>query len=406
MHAGQPEEATDTPQHLPGLPGSRPAVCAVVVNYRSAAETLRCVESLRRSHYDRLGIVVVDNASPDGSAALLRAKLAGSRTSEVGTRKSENSAWRAGSVRTCKSITSRGFASLQPRPPGAAHRIRQTIPLQVLSSRFGPKPELGPTEQPVVQALERAEPWVEVIGGAQNLGFGAGANAGIRRALEAGAELVWLLTPDVLVEPQTLPCLVRVMQQDAQLGVCGPVIRAGRRSITGCRLWPWMGFYARLRTAGPEMGTRSAPLLPTDYVDGGCMLVRSELLREIGLLREDFFLYYEDAEFCLRARRAGWRLAVVGSARTHTRPLNVDRNDRTYYLVRNSLWLARLEKRFLLRTLARHVLQAVWHAWRHTWCVSRPAGDQNRSRPGPNHQQAVCVLRATWQGLRAGLSRR
>ncbi len=386
MRAGQPEKSDSARQHRASVGPSEALVYAVVVNYCSAAQTLRCVESLRRSDYDRLRIVVVDNASPDGSETLLRTRLAGGPKSEVGSRKSE---------------LGNRKSKLESRLAGAGAK-RSPGPPEPGSC----KAESGVLPRPAIHALERAERLVEVIGCAQNLGFAGGANAGIHRALKAGAELVCLLSPDVLVDPQTLPCLVRAMAQDAQLGICGPVLRMGEQYISGCHMWPRLGYYARLRPAPAETAARLAPLLPTDYVDGGCMLVRSRLFGEIGLLREDFFLYYEDAEFCLRARRAGWRLAVVGGARAHTRPPYVDRNNRIYYLVRNSLWFARLEKRFLLRTLVRHMVQAAWYAWRHTWCVSHPAGDDVRSRPGPNHQQAARVLRATWQGLRAGVSRR
>jgi len=329
----------------------------VVVNYRDAAQTLHCVERLRRSRYDRLHIIVVDNASGDGSEPRLPACLEHPRLSPA----------RSG------------------RPP-----------LSTLADR---SPRFAHTNQ---SALPRAE----VIACAQNLGFAAGANAGIRRALAAGAEMVWLLTPDVQVEPQTLPRLVEEMQRHAQLGICGPVIRAGARSIVGCRMWPRLGYYTRLRTARPDKATRMGGLLPTDYVDGGCLLVRSRLLSEIGLLREDFFLYYEDAELCLRARRAGWGLAIVGTAWAHTRPLCEDRNQRTFFLVRNSLWLARLERRFVLRTAARHLLQAAWHAWRHIWTLHRPSSRNGLSSPESGHARAAGLLRAAWQGVRKGLARR
>lgn len=400
MPVGQPEATAQSAPQRASLPDPLPMVCAVVVNYCCARETLRCVEGLCGSLYERLAIVVVDNASPDGSAAVLRARFAGSRRRAVGSGQ-----WAVGSeqlkIRSGKlEVGSRKSKGGSGNPEDdLARAARANYP-------FGPRPEVAPAGQLVVQACAQAETLIELLSCAENRGFAAGANAGIRWAIETGAEFVWLLTPDVIVEPQTLPSLVRAMAQDARLGICGPVICAGGQFITGCRMWPWLGYYARLRTGKPASAGCSAPLLPTDYVDGGCMLVRKDLLSQVGLLCEGFFLYYEDVEFSLRARRAGWRVAVVSSARAQTRPPRVERNGRAYFLVRNSLWLARREGRFLLPTIARHVVQCAWHACRHIWCATRSPSVSGRSTARPNHQQAARTLRATWQGLRAGLRRR
>jgi len=322
----------------------QPLVCAVVVNYRQAALTLRCVERLRRSRYERLHIVVVDNGSADGSATRLRTEL-------------------------------------PALPP--AHSPN--------ANAAGQHPGCNPAVS------------IELVEQAHNLGFAAGANAGIRRALGLGAAMVWLLTPDVLVEPHTLPQMVRAMGGDPQLGICGPVICAGSRAIIGCRLWPRLGYYARLQTVCSRDLSGLPARLPTDYVDGGCMLLRARMLREIGTLSEDFFLYYEDAELGLRARRAGWKLALMGTARAYTRPLEEPRNDRTFYMARSSLRLARREKRYLLRTAVRHLLQAAWQAWRHLNPLDRGTKARQHGISPPDHVRAAEVLRATWRGLRSAL---
>jgi GT2 family glycosyltransferase len=82
------------------------------------------------------------------------------------------------------------------------------------------------------------------------------------------------------------------------------------------------------------------------------------MIEEIGLFRDDFFLYYDETEYCLRARSLGWKVLISLMSHVYTRPISEERNDRQFYMVRNTILLARLQKRYLLRTLLRHIVAA------------------------------------------------
>lgn len=157
-----------------------------------------------------------------------------------------------------------------------------------------------------VACVRARHPEVEVIVNAANLGFAAGNNVGIRRALAQGADYVWLLNNDTVVSSEALGALVEEAQQGARVGVVGSVLYEYDRPLAvqawgGGTLRPWLGITTQ----------HTAPQARVDHIVGASMLLRAEMLREVGLLDEDFFFFMEDTELSLRARRAGWHLRVA-----------------------------------------------------------------------------------------------
>lgn len=236
-----------------------------------------------------------------------------------------------------------------------------------------------------VAELTEALPAVELLCNRRNLGYGDGNNLGIRHALAAGAELIWVLTPDVRVEPDSLTRLVKLMQQDRRIGVCGPIVHLGNRCIVGSRLVERLGYLPRHEYRHESQSAGLPQAAATDYVDGCAIMLRRAAVEQVGLLRDDFFLYFDEAEYCLRARRRGWKVVLCGRAHVHTRAMEEDRNDRAFYMIRNSLMLARAEGRHVLTTLLRHVVSALLHV----------CGLSRRNTP---HFAAV-----TWRGVKSGL---
>lgn len=265
-----------------------PWIVAVVLNYCTAAQTLRCVKAIEDSD-ERAECIIVDNASPDASFQRFKAEL----------------------------------------------------------------------------------PQHTVIQAPRNGGYGAGNNVGIQLALERGADFVWIVTPDVVVTPESLSALIRVMEHDERVGIVGPVFQAGNRTIIGSSVFPQAGFEVRHEFCN----ARDLATLPeqraTDFVDGGAILLRRAMIEQIGLLREDFFLYYDETEYCLRARDAGWSVMIAGQALVHTRPIDDDRHDRNLYLCRNSILLARVRQEYVWRTTWRQtrlwLLSLVSRPWRFRW---------------------------------------
>ena len=152
---------------------------------------------------------------------------------------------------------------------------------------------------------------VRVIEAETNRGFASGVNLGIRAALERGAEAVFLLNNDAVVEPDTLAELRAAAQERPEFGILAPVVYyADARD----QVWSagWRRRPARLLTPLSTLsGRRSAE---ADSVAGCAMLIRRSALDRIGLFDERFFLYYEDVDLCRRAWAAGIRVGVVSAA--------------------------------------------------------------------------------------------
>jgi GT2 family glycosyltransferase len=188
----------------------------------------------------------------------------------------------------------------------------------------------------------------EVVASGDNLGYAGGNNIGIARVLDRGAGSVLMLNPDTRIEPDTLTRLRRVLDKRPRCGVVGPrLVLPGRPT----RIWFEGGKvdrgtaatrhrrHGRLEKEVPPRGPRR-----TDYVSGAALLARADTIRDVGLLPERYFMYYEETEWCLRAADAGWTSVVQPRARmTHLKRsgIRVPGPYAVYYLTRNRFFFAR-----------------------------------------------------------------
>lgn len=203
-----------------------PRVAIVVVNWNGWPETSRCLDALRRLDYPCWEVVVIDNASTDGS----------------------------------------------------------------------------------VRRLAELHPEAEILASAENLGFAAGSNAGIERALAGGSDYVWLLNNDALPDAGALRALVSKAEEDPQIAAVGSVVYEG----TGARtVQAWGGGWADPRTGRSAHFRKPVATDRLDYITGASLLLRRQAIERSGSLDERFFLYFEDTELGFRYRRDGWRLAVA-----------------------------------------------------------------------------------------------
>jgi GT2 family glycosyltransferase len=141
-----------------------------------------------------------------------------------------------------------------------------------------------------------------------NVGFARGSNVGVRIALDAGCEFVWLLNNDVECPPDTLQKLVRTAKQRPDAGMVGTVLFYHHDPS---RVQAWSGGRINRWT-----GTSSHYLSPTpqgrdSYVTFASALIRAAVLQQIGLLYEGAFMYYEDSDFGVRMQATPWRIAVA-----------------------------------------------------------------------------------------------
>lgn len=148
----------------------------------------------------------------------------------------------------------------------------------------------------------------------KNLGFTGGMNAGIREAVSRGFDHVLLLNNDLRPEPGMIAEMERVMTADPEIGVVGAVIHRGAvdgpvdHAAETLDRWT-LGLGRR------EVSLDGADPVAADWVSGAAFMIRCRVVEELGYLEDDFFIYWEEVDFCCRARAAGWRVVVAPGAR-------------------------------------------------------------------------------------------
>lgn len=163
-----------------------------------------------------------------------------------------------------------------------------------------------------VQIAERF-PEVKVLANHENSGFARGMNLGIRFALDRQAETILLLNNDTIAAPAMLELLLKHASSDH--GIVAPAIFYADAPDT---IWSTGGGIQPLllEMTGDHGRNQQLPMQPVerDFLSGCAMLVRRAVFERVGIFDERFFMYYEDLDFCLRVRQAGYKLLLVPSA--------------------------------------------------------------------------------------------
>ena len=182
----------------------------------------------------------------------------------------------------------------------------------------------------------------DVIENETNLGFAAGANLGIRHALNNGAEYVLLLNNDTTVEPTFLTALVQAAESRGDgAAFCPKTYFYAQPDMiysTGGTVSIWTAT-ARQIGRGQRDSGQFDRVATRDYADGVCMLIPRRALETIGLLDEDYFAYWEETDWCSRARSKGLRCYYIPDARIWHKAARVQSPTNQYYFLyrRNAL---------------------------------------------------------------------
>ena len=225
------------------MPDALPKVYVVILNFRAREDTVGCLLSLQGLTYRHFEVIVVDNASGDGSLEFVE----------------------------------------------QAVRDRVTYPVHFIQSP-------------------------------RNDGFAAGNNIGLRFALTRNdARYFWLLNNDTEVAPKALGALVDAAEGDRAAG--RKVGQYGAKLLyydqrdtiqaVGGRYNPWFGVTREIGNEEKDAGQYDVSVPDADIVIGASIFVSDRFLRETGLLREDYFLYYEEHDWAVRGRLKGWQLRVI-----------------------------------------------------------------------------------------------
>ena len=290
-------------------PTSSPRVYVVVLNWNGWKHTVQCLESLLRSAYANMCVVVCDNGSTDGSLDQLIA-------------------WASGRL----------IPEPLPKPhlqslvsPLLAKPIEYTRLNRAQAEAGGG--DVAPTKLVFVQT-------------GANLGFAGGCNVGARYAVARGdADFVWFLNNDTLVKPDALSQLVVHATADPNIGLCGSTLLAFDhparvQALGGAIYQPWSG-----RTWHIGVGTsldthRINPAeveRQMDYVVGASMMASRRFLDEVGLMTEDYFLYFEELDWVLRGRKR-FRLGYAPKSIVyHIEGASSGFSNNYFYLYRNAV---------------------------------------------------------------------
>jgi GT2 family glycosyltransferase len=203
---------------------------------------------------------------------------------------------------------------------------------------------------------------VDIVTSPRNLGYGAGANLGIRKAFGSDASYVWVLNNDTVIPSDAVRRLVGTMEANPVLGAISPQIAAPIGPEAPSGVWFAGGSVDLARGLTQHSSRALQPLLSaasTGYVTGCAMFLRCSALREVGLFWEPLFLFWEDTDLSLRLERAGWQLGVAPQAWIrHEIHGSVASPTVSYYYIRNAIVVA---GRLGSRSVAAHAA-AVWSA--------------------------------------------
>ena len=196
------------------------------------------------------------------------------------------------------------------------------------------------------ETIKNSYPEVIVAENKENLGYAEGNNVGIKYALKHGADYVFILNNDTIADTEALYFLIDEAEKNRNIGIVGPKIyyyeESSRIQSTGGAL---NGNFNPLHRGFKETDKgQFEDVKEVDFVSGSAMLIKREVFEKIGFFDPDFFMYWEETDFCYRARKQGFRVIVVPQAKiwhkggTGVMPLI------TYYMVRNKLLFLKKNK--------------------------------------------------------------
>jgi len=155
---------------------------------------------------------------------------------------------------------------------------------------------------------------ISIIQNRENTGFARGVNSGIKEALSLSPDYILLLNNDTWVKNDILKPLLNFAEINTDAGIIAPVIAFQKSSellfdFGGKVNWTFGRTTHTNKTKITSLKTRRV-----EYASGCCMLLKKQVINKVGMFDERFFLYYEDVDYCLRAKKLGFYTFVVPSS--------------------------------------------------------------------------------------------
>jgi hypothetical protein len=222
----------------------------------------------------------------------------------------------------------------------------------------------GSSDDSVQKIHDRFE-HILLIENNNNLGYAEGNNVGIRHALKNGAEYVWVLNNDTVVDPHALTAMMDLAEKNQEIGILGSKIYYFDQPKT---LWFAGATIDWKRAFSPHIGRLEIDTgqyeidKEVDRVTGCSMLIRKRVLEDVGLFDENYFLYAEEVDLCVRARNKGYRnYYVPKSVVYHKISISTGEDSAPvygYYNTRNFLYLIKKNAPFPKREY--YLFRTVW----------------------------------------------
>lgn len=196
------------------------------------------------------------------------------------------------------------------------------------------------TEKEIIEKIRSRFPSLEIIENESNQGYAGGNNVGLRKAIEMGADYIFLLNNDVMLENGVIEKLASAMERAPKCAACQPLVAYFHDND---RIWSagtemYFG-YPRLFQKGKKLQRNGIKKPPFGLV--GCALfLRASALEKIGLFDESLFLMQEETDWCIRAVKMSYHLLVVSDAVVYhkvSETLGLFSKTYLYYVGRN--WL-------------------------------------------------------------------
>lgn len=264
-----------------------PRVSIIILNWNGWKDTLECLTSLYHIDYDNYEVIVVDNHSHDESVEMIEKYVKG----EV--KKHSNPLDYLNSNKSGNSHLKKTF-------------VNKPLKLFHFSGEDLPKEKIDMEDQPTSLFL---------IENNKNYGFAGGNNVGMEFALKSlEPDYVLLLNNDTVVDKNFLSSLIKIGEKQENIGILGPKIFPLTNSEVN-RDAAIIGSEIMFFLCGLTRGVKDeGEIEDVDLVSGSCMLIKRTLLDKIGLLDSTYFFGWEDADFCIKAKKSGYRVVGVPTA--------------------------------------------------------------------------------------------
>lgn len=276
-----------------------PHITIIILNWNNWKDTVECLESVYKINYSNYDVIVVDNGSEDESIEKIKEYSQGNLKIES------------------------KFSTYNPesKPIDLIEYSKEDFSLNENSQKL------------------------ILIENDDNYGFAGGNNIGMQFVLDKlETEYILLLNNDTVVDKDFLTHLVNAASKDPEIGFVGPTVlyydykgSTNTINFAGGKYNPWTGHVSHLELKKEYTSNLKSKYV--DYLEASCVLIKTEMIKKIGMLNTHYFLYWEDNEWCMRGVKEGYKCYFESKAKIwHKISVSSPQHNKIYYMGRNKFW--------------------------------------------------------------------